>query len=78
MKFRSVRLEYKLLQFFMTHQDRVYTRANCSIMSGVVMYTLKSVPLTYISVASEKALGPARLPRSDSPRTGYRFSTKAS
>ena len=69
--------EYKLLQFFMTHQDRVYTRAQLlDLVWGGNVYVEERTVDVHIR-RLRKALGDAHDYLVQTVRgTGYRFSTK--
>ena len=70
--------EYKLLQFFMTHQDRVYTRSQLldQVWGGNVYVEERTVDVHIRRL--RKALGDAHDYLIQTVRgTGYRFSTKA-
>ncbi|MBK8971818.1 MAG: phosphate regulon transcriptional regulator PhoB [Hahellaceae bacterium] len=70
--------EYKLLQFFMTHQDRVYTRGQLldHVWGGNVYVEERTVDVHIRRL--RKALGSAHDHLVQTVRgTGYRFSTKA-
>lgn len=69
--------EYKLLQFFMTHQDRVYTRAQLlDLVWGGNVYVEERTVDVHIR-RLRKALGEAHDYLVQTVRgTGYRFSTK--
>jgi two-component system phosphate regulon response regulator PhoB len=69
--------EYKLLQFFMTHQDRVYTRAQLlDLVWGGNVYVEERTVDAHIR-RLRKALGAAHDYLVQTVRgTGYRFSTK--
>lgn len=71
--------EYKLLQFFMTHQDRVYTRAQLlDLVWGGNVYVEERTVDVHIR-RLRKALGEAHDYLVQTVRgTGYRFSTKTS
>jgi two-component system phosphate regulon response regulator PhoB len=71
--------EYKLLQFFMTHQDRVYTRAQLlDLVWGGNVYVEERTVDVHIR-RLRKALGAAHDYLVQTVRgTGYRFSTKTS
>lgn len=71
--------EYKLLQFFMTHQDRVYTRAQLlDLVWGGNVYVEERTVDVHIR-RLRKALGDAHDYLVQTVRgTGYRFSTKTS
>jgi two-component system phosphate regulon response regulator PhoB len=70
--------EYKLLQFFMTHQERVYTRGQLldQVWGGNVYVEERTVDVHIRRL--RKALSPAHDYLVQTVRgTGYRFSTKA-
>lgn len=70
--------EYKLLQFFMTHQDRVYTRSQLldQVWGGNVYVEDRTVDVHIRRL--RKALGDAHEHFIQTVRgTGYRFSAKA-
>lgn len=71
--------EYKLLQFFMTHQDRVYSRAQLlDLVWGGNVYVEERTVDVHIR-RLRKALGEAHDYLVQTVRgTGYRFSTKPS
>jgi len=71
--------EYKLLQFFMTHQDRVYTRAQLlDLVWGGNVYVEERTVDVHIR-RLRKALGAGHDYLVQTVRgSGYRFSTKAS
>jgi len=69
--------EYKLLQFFMTHQERVYTRSQLldQVWGGNVYVEERTVDVHIRRL--RKALGPAFDHLIQTVRgTGYRFSTR--
>ncbi len=70
--------EYKLLQFFMTHQDRVYSRAQLlDLVWGGNVYVEERTVDVHIR-RLRKALGSAHDHLVQTVRgTGYRFSTQA-
>ncbi|WP_097459202.1 phosphate regulon transcriptional regulator PhoB [Mangrovitalea sediminis] len=70
--------EYKLLQFFMTHQERVYTRNQLldQVWGGNVYVEERTVDVHIRRL--RKALGPSHDYLIQTVRgTGYRFSTRA-
>ncbi|WP_197469106.1 winged helix-turn-helix domain-containing protein, partial [Oleiphilus sp. HI0125] len=69
--------EYKLLQFFMTHQDRVYTRAQLlDLVWGGNVYVEERTVDVHIR-RLRKAIGKRHEALVQTVRgTGYRFSTK--
>jgi len=71
--------EYRLLQFFMTHQERAYSRAQLldQVWGGNVYVEERTVDVHIRRL--RKALGEAHEHLIQTVRgTGYRFSTKAS
>ena len=71
--------EYRLLQFFMTHQERAYTRSQLldQVWGGNVYVEERTVDVHIRRL--RKALGKAHEHLIQTVRgTGYRFSTKAS
>jgi len=71
--------EYRLLQFFMTHQERAYSRAQLldQVWGGNVYVEERTVDVHIRRL--RKALGDAHDHLIQTVRgTGYRFSTKAS
>jgi Response regulators consisting of a CheY-like receiver domain and a winged-helix DNA-binding domain len=69
--------EYRLLHFFMTHAERVYSRSQLLDTSGAAACTSRSAPSTCTSAALRKTLEPFGC--QDLVQTvrgaGYRFST---
>jgi two-component system phosphate regulon response regulator PhoB len=71
--------EYRLLQFFMTHQERAYSRAQLldQVWGGNVYVEERTVDVHIRRL--RKALGETHEHLIQTVRgTGYRFSTKAS